>query len=148
MPPALAKDLAYSSLRNERHTPAPPLPPNGPSPSMPVNISLNIECRNTASKSVAWVRALALASSAGWAGDAASEPGSVGLMLGVRPVFTFADAAASEAVAVCAARAGIVAISHHLDVGLDGAVRLHCLQDGDHVERADAERVEPVDQLL
>src|SRR3982074_1585862 len=107
MPPALAKDLAYSSLRNERHTPAPPLPPNGPSPSMPVNISLNIECRNTASKSVAWVRALALA----WS-------------------------------------AGIVPISHPLDVGLDGAVRLHRLQDGDHVERADAERVEPVDQLL
>ena len=50
MPPALAKDFEYSSLRNERHTPAPPLPPNGPSPSMPVNIWLNIELRNTASK--------------------------------------------------------------------------------------------------
>src|SRR5260370_42610867 len=110
MPPALAKDLAYSSLRNERHTPAPPAPPNGRWPSMPVNIWLNIEWRNTASKSVALARALALASTAGLAPDAASRE--------------------SEAVAVCAASAGIAeaagraAISHHLDVGLDGAGRL------------------------
>jgi hypothetical protein len=38
MPPALAKLLAYSWLRNERQMPTAPLPPNGPSPSMPVNI--------------------------------------------------------------------------------------------------------------
>src|SRR5262245_24319681 len=62
MPPVLAKDLAYSSLRNERHTPAAPPPPNGPSPSTSVNIWLNIVLRNTDSKSTADLRALALAS--------------------------------------------------------------------------------------
>src|SRR6266849_6728514 len=98
MPPALAKDLAYSSLRNERHTPAPPLPPNGPSPSMPVNIWLNMELRNIASKSVAWARALDLRSVAGFEPDGAS--------------------ALMDAAPVCEARAGmVVAISHHLDIG-------------------------------
>src|SRR3954451_18481873 len=60
IPPALANDLEYSSLRKERHTPAPLLPPpNGPSPSIAVNIWLNIELRKTASKSTAFARALA-----------------------------------------------------------------------------------------
>ena len=36
------------------------VPPNGPSPSMPVNICWNMELRNTASKSCAAARALAL----------------------------------------------------------------------------------------
>src|SRR5262249_2534876 len=128
MPPFLAKILAYSSLRNERQTPAAPLPPNGPSPSRPANMWLNIELRNTASKSVALARALALASSAGLAPVALSAP--------------------SEAMPVCEARAGMGDISHHLDVGLDRAGGLDRLQDRDHVERPDAQRVEPVDQLL
>src|SRR5262249_28899380 len=101
MPPDLANDLAYSSLRNERHTPLAPLPPNGPSPSRPVSIWLNIELRNIASKSVAWPRALALTSRVGLAPAAAK--------------------ALSEAGPVWPASAGMVAISHHLDVGLDGA---------------------------
>src|SRR5712691_7402029 len=133
IPPALAKDLAYSSLRNERQTPAPPLPPNGPSPSMPVNIWLNLEWRNTASKSIALARALALPSTAGLASGAVSEP---------------SDSAPSEATPVCEARAGKAAISHHLDVCLDRTGGLDRLQNGDHVERPDAERIEPVDELL
>src|SRR5712671_3866161 len=103
MPPALAKDLAYSSARNERHTPAPPAPPNGPSPSMPVNIWLNIELRNVASKSVAVARALALASTAGMA------PGAVSEGAGLLPD---AASAESEAAAVWPAREGMAAISH------------------------------------
>src|SRR5262245_31472030 len=128
MPPALAKDLAYSSLRNERHTPAPPAPPNGPSPSMPVNICPNIEPRNEASNSVALVRACALTSNAGMVPGALS---GAGLLPNV--------SAESEAAAVWPASAGMADISHHLDIGLDGAVGLHRLQDGDHVEHADAE---------
>src|SRR5258708_37313191 len=62
MPPALATVLAYCSVRNERHTPPAPPPPNGPSPSMPVNIWLNIELRNMDSKSTALARALAATS--------------------------------------------------------------------------------------
>ena len=38
--------------------------------------------------------------------------------------------------------------SHHLDIGLDGAGGLDRLQDGDEIARTDAERIEPVDQLL
>ena len=34
-------------VRNERHTPVAPLPPNGPSPSRPANICSNMELRNT-----------------------------------------------------------------------------------------------------
>jgi hypothetical protein len=49
IPPFLAKVLAYSSVRNERQTLSAPLPPNGPSPSKPVNICWNIELRNIAS---------------------------------------------------------------------------------------------------
>src|SRR5262245_50779344 len=128
MPPALENDLAYSSLRNERHTPAAPLPPNGPSPSMPVNIWLNMVLSTMASKSTAWLRALALASVGGLAPPVAS--------------------AVSEAGPVWPASAGMLAISHHLDIGLDSAGGLDRLQDRDHVERADAERVESVDQLL
>ena len=37
--------------------------------------------------------------------------------------------------------------SHHLDLGLQGAGRLDRLQDRDQVARADAERVEAVDEL-
>src|SRR3954469_23437248 len=158
MPPALAKDLAYSSLRNERHTPAPPAPPNGPSPSMPVIIWLNIELMNVASKSTALARALALASNAGIAPGAASgstgllpvavSDCSIGRIFCGKPMSTFPENAPSEAPAVGPARAGMVAISHHLDIGLDGAIRLHGLQDGDHVEHPDAERVEAIDQLL
>src|SRR6185369_9535442 len=103
MPPALAKDLAYSSLRNERHTPAPPPPPNGPSPSMAVNIWPNIEARNEASKSIAWARALALGSEAG----PATVREGAGLPLD-------AVSRESDAEAVCPARDGIVDISHHL----------------------------------
>src|SRR5215471_19102074 len=143
MPPDLAKDLAYSSLRNERHTPAPPVPPNGPSPSMPVNICPNIEFRNEASNSMALVRAWALTSNVGIA------PGALSCAAGLLPnVRAESDAAAvwpGETRENCA---GMVDISHHLDVGLDGAIGLHRLQDGDHVEHADAERVERVDQLL
>src|SRR5262245_11013429 len=119
MPPALENDLAYSSLRNERHTPAAPLPPNGPSPSMPVNIWLNMVLSTMASKSTAWLRALALASVGGLAPPAAS--------------------AVSEAGPVWPASAGMLAISHHLDIGLDSAGGLDRLQDRDHVEREDAE---------
>src|SRR5436305_13949575 len=60
MPPACAADLAYSWVRNERHTPVAWLPPNGPSPSVLVIIWENIELRNIASKSCAAARALAL----------------------------------------------------------------------------------------
>src|SRR5262245_12063749 len=127
MPPALANDLAYSSLRNERHTPAAPPPPNGPSPSMPVNIWSNMVLSTMASKSTAWLRALALASSTGFAAVAV---------------------AVSEARPVWPASGDTLAILHHLDVGLDGAGGLDRLQDRDHVERANAECVEPVDQLL
>jgi hypothetical protein len=35
IPPDLANDFAYSSVRIERQTPVAPLPPKGPSPSMP-----------------------------------------------------------------------------------------------------------------
>src|SRR6516162_7994112 len=161
MPPALAKDLAYSSLRNERHTPAPPAPPNGPSPSMPVNIWPNIDPRNDASNSVALMRACALTSNAG------TVPGALNPLPNPPPASARSRAsstrfagegregdllpnvrAESEAAAVWPASAGMVDISHHLDVGLDGAVGLHRLQDGDHVEHADAERVEGIDQLL
>ena len=38
--------------------------------------------------------------------------------------------------------------SDHLDFGLQRARRLDRLQDGDDVARADAQRVQPVDQLL
>src|SRR5262249_32255047 len=57
MPPALANDFAYSSVSIERQTPVAPPPPNGPSPSMPVNMCWNIELRNTDSKSCAAARA-------------------------------------------------------------------------------------------
>jgi hypothetical protein len=60
MPPVFANDLPYSSLRNERQTPIPALPPNGPSPSIAVNMCPNIELKNAASKSTAVARALAL----------------------------------------------------------------------------------------
>src|SRR5258707_13686717 len=60
MPPAAAADLAYSWVRNERHTPVAWLPPNGPSPSVLVIIWENIELRNIASKSCAAARAFAL----------------------------------------------------------------------------------------
>src|SRR5205807_10543206 len=59
-PPALANAFEYSFVRYERHTPVAWLPPNGPSPSILVIIWLNIELRNTASKSSAAARALAL----------------------------------------------------------------------------------------
>src|SRR5438445_13884802 len=62
MPPALANDLAYSSVRNERHTPTPAPSPSGPSPPMAVNIWPNIVLRKTLSNSTACARALALAS--------------------------------------------------------------------------------------
>src|SRR5205807_9460487 len=52
-PPALAKDLEYSSVSIERHTPVPVVSPNGPSPLMPLVICENIELRNTDSKSCA-----------------------------------------------------------------------------------------------
>src|SRR5207253_3651026 len=55
-PPALAKDLEYSSVSIERHTPVPVVSPNGPSPLMPLVICENIELRNIASKSCAWLR--------------------------------------------------------------------------------------------
>src|SRR5471030_1567533 len=60
IPPDLAKDLEYSSVRNERQTPVAPSPPNGPSPFMLVNICWNIELRKTASKSCDVVLAFAL----------------------------------------------------------------------------------------
>src|SRR6266700_6648585 len=60
MPPAAAAVLAYSWVRNERHTPVAWLPPNGPSPSVLVIIWENIELRNIASKSCAAARAFAL----------------------------------------------------------------------------------------
>src|SRR5262249_37020034 len=123
MPPAFANDLPYSSLRNERHTPALPAPPNGPSPSMPVSIWLNIELRNIASKSVAWPRAL-------------------------RSAGSLPAVAASAAAPAGGTDGGIADILHHLDLGLDRARRLDRLQDRDHVERPDAERIEAVDQLL
>src|SRR4030088_1884806 len=102
MPPALAKDLDFSSLRNEPHTPAPPAPPNGPSPSMPVNIWLNIEERKTASKSTALARALALASITGLPPDEASAPDVASVPSAAVPGFE--------------GRALSAAISHHLDV--------------------------------
>src|SRR5450631_359327 len=67
MPPALANDLAYCSLRNERHTPTAGPPPNGPSPWTPASMWLNIELRNCASKLTAAARALALGSAFGLA---------------------------------------------------------------------------------
>src|SRR5262245_34097035 len=101
-----------------------------------------------ASKSVAWLRALALASGAGLA-PAVSAPtlSSSRIFLCGRLVAALA-ANAPNGVPVCPARAGMPAISHHLDVGLDGAGGLDRLQDRDHVERSDAERIEPVDELL
>src|SRR5205807_4827385 len=60
-PPALAKDLEYSSVSIERHTPVPGVSPKGPSPLMPLVICENIELRNIASKSVAVAFALACA---------------------------------------------------------------------------------------
>src|SRR5215468_207556 len=86
MPPDFANVLAYSSVRNERHTPPAPPPPNGPSPSMPVYIWLNIEERKADSKSTALARALASA---------------VGLMLRD-------ESAVSAAGPVCEASAGTV----------------------------------------
>src|SRR5471030_1807780 len=64
MPPALAKDLEYSSVKNERQTPVAPSPPNGPSPLTPVNICWNIELRNTASKPCEAALALAFPAAA------------------------------------------------------------------------------------
>src|SRR5689334_18491142 len=57
-PPALTKDFAYSSVRNDRQICAPGPPLNGPWPT-PENICWNMLLRNTASKS--WPAALALA---------------------------------------------------------------------------------------
>src|SRR5215218_5599873 len=65
MPPALAKDLEYSSDRKERHTPAPAPPPKGPSPPIAVNMWFTMLLRNTASKSCAAARALAAATAFG-----------------------------------------------------------------------------------
>src|ERR1051326_8340016 len=45
-----------------------------------------------------------------------------------------------------AAAGGVM--SHHLDVRLDGAGGFDRLEDRDHVARPDAQRIEPVDQLL
>ncbi len=50
--PALANDLAYSSVSSERQTPAADPPPNGPLPMLE-NICWNMVLRNTASKSFA-----------------------------------------------------------------------------------------------
>src|SRR5882757_9042306 len=60
-PPALAKDLEYSSVSIERHTPVPGVSPNGPSPLRPEVICENIELRNMPSKLVAVAWALACA---------------------------------------------------------------------------------------
>src|SRR5438876_7385897 len=119
MPPALAKEFAYSSLRNERHTPAPPPPPKGPSPSMPVNIWLNICERNMPSKATESERALALGSSMGLAPEEARGPEAASAPSAAVPGFEVSDATA--------------AISHHLDIGLDRARGLDRLQDRDHV---------------
>src|SRR4051794_41579788 len=58
MPPDLAKDLEYSSVRNDRQMLAPGPPLNGPWPT-PENICWNMLLRNIASKS--WPVAVALA---------------------------------------------------------------------------------------
>ena len=67
MPPALTKDLEYSSVRNDRQMLAPWPPLNGPSPT-PENICWNMLLRNTASKSSPAALALAARPAA------ASEP--------------------------------------------------------------------------
>src|SRR5712691_10769743 len=127
MPPDLANALAYSSVRNERHTPTAAPPPTGPSPSTPVNMCWNIELRNTASKSWAAAFAFILPFASAPRSSAAGSP---------------MRAAGSPAMA----ESGV--ISHHLDVGLDRAGGLDRLEDRDHVARPDAERIEAVDQLL
>src|SRR3954454_6652802 len=134
MPPAFANDLPYSSLRKDRHMPAPPAPPNGPSPSMPVNMWLNICDRNMLSKSTASARALAFGSAAARAPEKARGPA--------------VPSADSAAVPGLLPSVAADPISHHLDIGLDGAGSLDGLQDRDHVARPDAERVQSIDKLL
>src|SRR6478736_3164899 len=99
MPPALAKDLEYSLVRNERHTPLAWLPPNGPSPSTLVIIWLNIELRNTASKSSAAARALGLVIAPALRVVAATEgpmPYATLAPIGVAPMLSgFVDAITS-----------------------------------------------------
>src|ERR1700752_3221020 len=56
MPPHLAKLLAYSSVRNDRHGATPLLLPNGPSPPTSSYMCWNIELRNWASKLCACAR--------------------------------------------------------------------------------------------
>src|SRR5581483_6382356 len=74
MPPALANDLAYWSAMNERHIFKAPLPPNGPSPSMPVNISWNMLLKNMDSKFWADSFALPFTLSAAAACEVAPAP--------------------------------------------------------------------------
>ena len=139
MPPALAKDLAYSSVRNERQMPVAPLPPNGPSPSRPVNICWNMLFRNTASKSCAAAFALAL--------PASELPPALALSLAAAAGLALEQIDGVQAGRGQGVEDGLLP-SHHLDVGLDGAGGLDRLQDGDQIARADAERIEAVDQLL
>src|SRR4051794_15480108 len=100
MPPARANDLEYSSTMNERHMPVAPLPPMGPSPLTSVNISLNIELRNTASKSCAAARALpcgVVARAKSAAGPAAPGP-SVEVSAGALKMLEADEEAASDAI--------------------------------------------------
>src|SRR5215469_16027431 len=110
MPPALEKVLAYCSVRKERQMLTPTPPPNGPSPSIPVNMCWNIWLRNTASKSRAAFLARALPE------PAAPRSTAVGSLL------------RATVWATSAAAGGVM--SHHLDVGLDRARGLDRLQDG------------------
>src|SRR5882672_10707062 len=100
MPPALANDLAYCSLRNERQTPTAGPPPKGPSPWMPANTWLNMELRNCASKLTAAVRALVLQAAA------ASVPGpALASSAALRDDAPTADAPRADAASVDGARA-------------------------------------------
>src|SRR5690349_9844655 len=124
MPPDLANDFAYSSVSSERQTPVAPLPPKGPSPSMPVNMCWNIELRNTASKSCAAAWAFA---SFPTAGALAADMLFVSTSSGLRP-----GAGIARPVAITSPRC---------QPGLR-------LQDRDQVARPNAHRVEPVNNLL
>src|SRR5262245_58024964 len=133
MPPALAKVLAYSSERNERHTPPAPPPPNGPSPSMPVNIWLNIVLRKVASKSTALARALL-------------RTCSDRVPFAATGALTGASACASLALLAGAPIERLAITSPRCRPG--SRLPPRSLQDRDQVARPDAECVQSVDELL
>src|SRR5262245_32701724 len=145
MPPDREIVFAYSSVRYDRHTPAAPRPPSGPSPSRPVNMCWNMALRNIVSKSWAVARAFAFGSraalpAAAVLAAAAASPSAPSAFAGPRPKAVITSPRYQPGWRPHP--------SHHLDISLDGAHSLDRLQDGNHVARADAERIEPVHHLL